>query len=104
GLTHAPTFRALYNAWKADAQESMRARLMAMADSATATLSNAVNRGDVRAAMFLVRTLSGGAAAARVTGRPVPPDPNIRAAEGLTDSDDPDVLRRALDLTRRGHN
>ncbi len=49
-----PAFRAAYHAWQADAVETARARLLALADAAVTTVAAAVARGDTKTALAVL--------------------------------------------------
>ena len=51
-------FRAVYFSWKAELQESARARLLSLANAAVDAYSAAIRGGDVRVAGELLRSLS----------------------------------------------
>lgn len=50
-----PEFQAAYNEWRASLQESCQARLLAMADKAAATVEKAVEGGDAKTALALLK-------------------------------------------------
>jgi hypothetical protein len=71
-----PAFQAAYNAWQADLTSTARARLLALADKAVSTVERALDRGDARTALTILRAqgLLGPA-------RPGPTDPDLIARQ-----------------------
>ncbi len=51
-------FRAAYYSWKAEIQESARARLLSLANAAVAAMGHAIHKRDARAATALLKGLS----------------------------------------------
>jgi transposase-like protein len=54
-LKHDPVFRATYNQWHEQLQESCRSRLQSMTDKAADALEKALEAGDARAALQLLK-------------------------------------------------
>jgi hypothetical protein len=56
-LRESPAFRAAFNAWQNELEESCRARLLALTDTATSAIQKALEAGDARLAMKLLQKL-----------------------------------------------
>ncbi len=56
-MKHDPAFRAAYNQWHDQLQESCRSRLHALTDKATDALEKALEAGDARTALQLLKGL-----------------------------------------------
>jgi hypothetical protein len=71
-----PAFQAAYNVWQADLVDTARARLLALADRAVSTVGRALDRGDARTALTILRQqgLLGPA-------KPGPTDPDLIARQ-----------------------
>jgi len=54
-LKNDPVFRAAYNEWQEQSQESCRSRLQALTDKATDALEKALEAGDARSAVQLLK-------------------------------------------------
>jgi DNA-directed RNA polymerase specialized sigma24 family protein len=54
-LKHDPAFRAAYNEWHDQLKESSRSRLLMLTDKATDALEKALEAGDARAALQLLK-------------------------------------------------
>jgi hypothetical protein len=54
-LKSDPAFAAAYNAWQAEAVETTRARLLALADAAVTTVAGALAKGDARTALTVLQ-------------------------------------------------
>ncbi|MDB5175080.1 MAG: Helix-turn-helix of insertion element transposase [Phycisphaerales bacterium] len=54
---HDPAFVAALNAWRNQAQDAVRDRLLAMADQAAMTIFGAMRKGDAKMAMTLLKGL-----------------------------------------------
>jgi transposase-like protein len=54
-LKHDPVFRAAYNQWHEQLRESCRSRLQAMTDKAADALEKALEAGDARSALQLLK-------------------------------------------------
>lgn len=52
-----PHFVAMLNTWRNHTMEAARAQLLALAEQATATVARAIQKGDVRVAMALLKGL-----------------------------------------------
>jgi hypothetical protein len=50
-----PAFAAAYNAWQAEAVETTRARLLALADAAVTTVAAALAKGDAKTALTILQ-------------------------------------------------
>jgi len=56
-LKNDPVFVAAYNAWKQEAMETARARLVALAGEAVTAVGGALEKGDVRTALTVLKAL-----------------------------------------------
>jgi hypothetical protein len=56
-LKSDPRFVSVYEAWKKELAETARATLLKSADVATTTLLNAINKGDAKLALSLLKGL-----------------------------------------------
>jgi transposase-like protein len=56
-LRQDATFRTAYNQWKEELKESCRGRLLALTDKATMALETALEKGDAKSALALLRGL-----------------------------------------------
>jgi transposase-like protein len=54
-LRHDPVFRAAYNQWHDQLEEGCRSRLMTLTDKATDAIEKALENGDARAALQLLK-------------------------------------------------
>ena len=52
-----PAFRAAYHAWQKDAIDTARARLLALTDAAVTAVANALEKGDTKTAVILLKGL-----------------------------------------------
>jgi hypothetical protein len=56
-LKKNPAFQAVYNQWQAEMKESCRNRLLMMSDKAANTLEHAIEQGDARSAVQLLKSI-----------------------------------------------
>jgi hypothetical protein len=54
-LRHDPVFQAAYNQWHDQLEEGCRSRLMTLTDKATDAIEKALENGDARAALQLLK-------------------------------------------------
>jgi hypothetical protein len=81
-LKSDPAFLAAFNQWNDEMQQSARSRLMMMTDKAVKAVEKALENGDARAAVQLLKGM--GLIASKPTG-----------------SGDPDVVKREMDIEKR---
>ncbi|HUB24477.1 MAG TPA: hypothetical protein VL992_03530 [Tepidisphaeraceae bacterium] len=56
-LKKNPAFQAVYNQWQAEVKESCRNRLLMLSDKAASTLERALEEGDARSALQLLKAI-----------------------------------------------
>ena len=75
-IRHDPVFRAAYNAWRQELQESARSRLLKTLDQAVTVIAKAVDNGDTRTAVTVLTKFG-----VMAPVRPGPADPTLAADE-----------------------
>jgi hypothetical protein len=96
-VRHNAAFRAAYNAWRKDLAESINAQLHSAAQAAATVVREAIENGDTKIAMTLLRHLGSG----RFT--PAGPDDYALTQEeiALLDNEEKHALKTRVNTTHR---